>query len=69
MHFDPSLKIKLTVDAFSNEISVILSHVLEDNSKKQVAYASQTLTATERVYSQIDKEASTIVFGVKKFHQ
>ena len=38
-------------------------------SSRPVGFASQTLTKAERKYSQLDKEALAIVFGVKKYHQ
>ncbi len=34
-----------------------------------IAFASQSLAPAEKNYSQIDKEALAIVFGVKHFHQ
>ena len=33
-----------------------------------IAFASRTLTKFERAYSQIDKEALTLYWGVVKFH-
>jgi hypothetical protein len=33
-----------------------------------IAYASKTLTDTERTYAQIEKELMAIVFGCRKFH-
>ena len=33
-----------------------------------IAFASQSLTKSERKNSQIDKAALTLVYGVRKFH-
>ena len=45
-----------------------LVHVMPDGSERLVASASCSLTKTERKYAQIDKEALSIVWSVKKFH-
>eukprot|EP00731_Ephydatia_muelleri_P002940 Em0001g2940a len=50
-------------------LGVILSHKYSDGSEHPVAYASRTLMAAEQKYSQIDKEALGVVWGVKRFHQ
>lgn len=68
-HFDPNVPVKLTVDASSIGISAILSHVFPSKLERPIAFASRTLSPSEKNYSQINKEALAIVYGVKKFHQ
>ena len=68
-HYDPKLPVKLACDASPVGIGAVLSHVMEDNAERPIAYASRTLSKTERNYSQIDKEALTLIWGVKKFYQ
>lgn len=69
VHFDPNLELKLTVDASSYGVGAILSHVIAPGNEKPVAYASRTLSRSEQKYSQIEKEALAIIFGVLKFNQ
>ena len=47
----------------------MLSHKLPDRSERPVVYASRTLNAAERNYSQIEKEGLAWIFGIKRFHE
>ena len=67
-HYDPSLPLKMAGDASAYGIGAVISHVFADGKERPVAYASRTLSASERNYSQIEKEALALVFGVQKFH-
>ena len=50
-------------------MGAVLSHQLPDGSDQPIAYASRSLAPAECKYSQLDKEALAILFGVKRFHQ
>lgn len=67
-HFNPDSKIILTVDASPTGLGAILSQI-ENGIEKPISYASRSLSKAEKSYSQIQKEATAIIFGVRKFHQ
>jgi hypothetical protein len=69
VHFDPRLPIVVACDASPVGISAILSHRYEDGSERPIIFKAKALDATQRKYSQIDKEAFAIAFSVKKFQQ
>ena len=60
-HYDLVLPVRLAYDASPSCIGTILPHVMPDCSERPVAFASRSLTKTERKYEQINKEALSIV--------
>ena len=65
VHYNPSLPLKLAGDASAYGVG---AHVMEDGSERAIAFASRTLSPSEQNYAQLEKEALSLVFGVKKFH-
>lgn len=66
-HYDPSQPIYLACDASGTGVGAVLSHVTPEG-ERPVAFASQSLTKTQQQYSQLEREAYGIIFGVTKFH-
>ena len=64
IHFDPTKNLTLTCDAFPDGIVAVLSH-----GELPIAFASRSLNQAERIYSQLDRESLSIIFGVRKFHK
>ena len=68
VHFDLSLPLKLATDASQYGLGAVISHVLPTGEERPIAFASRSLSASEKNYSQIDKEALSLIYGTQKFH-
>lgn len=68
VHYDSNRQPILACDALPYGLRAVLSHIMDDGQERPIAYASHTLTKAEKNYSQLEKEALGVVFGVQKFH-
>ncbi|KAF2887059.1 hypothetical protein ILUMI_19115 [Ignelater luminosus] len=64
--YDPTEKLRLKCDASCYGVGAD-SHVINEK-EKPISFASKTLSSAEKNYSQIEREALAIVFGLKKYH-
>ena len=69
VHYDSKLPLRMACDASSYGVGAVIAHVMPDGSEKPVAYASRTLSKSEKNYAHTEKEALAIIFGIKKFHR
>lgn len=63
-NFDLNKEVVIQTDSSQNGLGCCL---LQDN--KPIAFASRSLTETEKKYAQIEKETLAIKFAVRKFHK
>ncbi|KAE8748860.1 hypothetical protein FOCC_FOCC004454 [Frankliniella occidentalis] len=72
-HYSLQLPISVVADASMVGVGAVLNHLVvnEDGSitEHPVSYASRTLSQVERRYSQLDREALSLIFAVTHFHQ
>ena len=59
----------MTCDTSPVGVGAVLAHKMDDGTEHPIGYASRSLTPAECKYSQINREALAIIFGVKRFHQ
>ena len=69
MHFDPDKPLLLQTDASPYGLGAVISHVMPDGCDKPIAFASRTLTSSERNYAQYENQGLSVIFGLKKFHK
>ena len=68
VHYDHTLARFLSCDASSYGAGAVLSHKI-GGQFRLVAFASCTLTSAQQNYSQLEKVALSIIFGLKRFRQ
>ena len=49
-------------------ISAVLAHRKSDGTERPIGYTSWSLSAAQRNYSHLEREALALVFGVQPFH-
>jgi len=64
--FNPKLPITIACDASPYGVAGVLSHSVK-GIEKPVAFISRSLTTSEQNYSQLDREALSIYWTIKKF--
>ena len=67
--FDVSKPLKVYCDTSPKGLGACLTHMMSNGVEQPVAYASRSLREAEHNYAQIEREALSIIFAVKRFHQ
>ncbi|UYV75694.1 K02A2.6-like [Cordylochernes scorpioides] len=62
--YNPSYKTFITADASSFDLGAYLSQINGKNQRQIIAYASRSLSETERKYAQIEKEALALTWAM-----
>nr|CAI5829053.1 unnamed protein product [Callosobruchus analis] len=69
VHYNPDVPVTLKIDSSDYGTGAILSHVFDSGVERPICYASRTPSKNELAYSTLDKEATAIVWSIKRFYQ
>ena len=67
-YYDVNRPTQILVDASPVGLAALLTQIDSDGFSHIVAYASRSLTQTERKYCQLEREALAVVWGCEYFH-
>ena len=67
-YYSPTLPMELSVDTSPYGVSAVIMHVYPNGLRRPIAFPLRALNEHEKRFSQIDKEALAIMFGLRRFH-
>ena len=67
--FNPKLNVRVSADSSQSGLGAILEQEHPKNTWKPVAFASRSLSKSEKNYAPIEKECLGVVFATNRFHE
>lgn len=67
IHYNPTYPLSLTCDSSGYGIGAVLSHIIGE--ERPIMFASSALSPAETKYSNLEREALALMFGLQKFHK
>ena len=61
VHYEPACPLLLACDSSAYGVGAVLSHRMDDGSERPICFGSRALSAAEREYAQIEREALSLV--------